>query len=95
MLYGLQSPSGIIVEETVSADSSECWTKSFDWLCDHGCGNLHGYSADGMEHERDSGVKQEKSWYFMRRFYKRWKPSMDYARRWGYRVVQVRVEAAK
>jgi hypothetical protein len=92
MLYALMLPDGRLVEGTVSQDREVTWQYAFEFLSDNGCGNLYGYSADGMELETDSGVSQAKSKYYARRYYGKWKPSMDYARKHGYRIFAVELQ---
>jgi hypothetical protein len=90
-LYALIAPSGTPIESTVADDRRVCWSKAFEFLSDSGVGNMHGYNTDGIEMEIDRDLQPEDSGYFRRRFYKRWKASMDYARKWGYRIKEVEV----
>lgn len=90
MLYALKGPMGVIIESTVTNDRGTAWGYAFDYLTENGCGNLLSYSSDGLEHEIDSSVPQHKSKYYGRRYWKDIKGSMDYARKHGWRIVEVR-----
>lgn len=94
MLYALISPTGEVCEQTVAVDAYAAWDKAWEYLTDHGCGNLLARHYDGIEYEEGTNVPRQKSRYFYRRFYGKRKAAMDYARKHGLLIGPVRLVKA-
>jgi len=93
MMYALMQADGTLIEETAATDPFEAWSNSFEYLSNHGCGNLLPFHAEDLNKERSSSVPQDKSRFYCRRYWKDWKGSRDYARKHGWRVVKVMLVA--